>query len=463
MSSRSRGSRGSFVARDPQPLWVGVDLGTSWAKAAAWAPDGQRVAESMVPMPPVEEGVQDARGVRAAGEQAIRALAVRSPFELAFTTQRDTVLLTDVDDNPVSPLLTWRVRGDLDDPERRARRLASWGLADEPRAGVRHHQHRTLEAWLAEVWRARAGMGMGIPGLLAAPLRITHAGGDKNCEYRALGVGPSAPGVAGLSLGSAIAMGLAIAKGDNRLALPEPPSPSPPPLPAGVVRSPGVGGAGEPVWHLETGILSGMGGLDLALSALGLPAWEGPLPLGPADDDGRGPRVGDGTLRLCLIPHFGGALDDLEARGRLLVWRDSDPDGRAGLEDAVDLLTGPAMHAPAGDAPAGDAPAATGLEAGADAGVDADSVARAWISGVVAELVRLRPNLEQAAGQAITELRVAGGGVRAAGDWGSRLAQAFGIPVRMHEDPWLGCRGAILAAGARTLEPIRHDLYGEAS
>ncbi len=391
--------------------WVGVDLGTSWAKAAAWGPEGHRVAQARVPMPPVQSGVQDALGVREAGEAVVRALGISGPIRLAWTTQRDTVVLVDADGVPVSPLLSWRVRGD-------GRWASRWAdrWADRPRDPS--VTTTSLEGWVAEIWRE------GIPGLDLTFGQCTHAGGDKNCEYHGLGVGLGAPGVAGLSFGSAIAMGMAIARGgrgargavevEDRVG-----------LPAGVVRSSGVGATGEPVWHLETGILSGMGGLNELLAALGFPPWEGPLPELRGDRD-------PGLARLRCVPHFGGALDDLGARPRLLLVRDEVGGGEVDLLAEGALQGGDDLHTVA---------------------LDAAEVARAWVQGVVAELARLRPGLEAAAGHPLAELRVAGGGVQA-GDWGPHLARALGVRVRIHDDAWLGCRGAVLIAGARGLEPL---------
>ena len=396
------------MAKDPQPRWVGVDLGTSWAKAAAWGPDGTRIAHATAPMPPLTAGVQDAHQVREAGEAALRALGLTGQvhrIHLAFTTQRDTLLWVDRDGNPASPLLSWRVRQDLEDPERRAEFLAPWMTPEKWKDAALNAI--PLEEWLGRVWGER------IPGWDVAIQSCTFAGGDKNCEYHALGLRLAAPGVAGVSLGSAISLGVAIPRTDRSRVHAS--------LPPGVVASPGVGAGGEDVWHLETGVLSGMGGLPLLLTSLGLPLWEAPLP------PFRVPEVGASPLR--CIPWFGGALDDPNAQPQLL-FRDEAQGG-----SVVNLLTG---------------------ETGSRLPNPPEVVA-AWAEGVVDELARFRPLLESMSTSPIRELRVTGGGTGSgpsARDWGVRLAWKFKVPVRVYSDPWLGCRGAVEIAGAEGLEAV---------
>jgi sugar (pentulose or hexulose) kinase len=376
------------------PLWVGLDLGTSWAKAAVWGADGTgpRLARSRVPMPPVVDGAQDPMAVLAAAERALSDLELSGPVHLALTTQRDTWLAVDATGAPASALLSWRVH-----PRQGA-----------GREGERSDRGMPLEAWVTGPWvQRRWGAGLGAPGAgPAADIRtLTYAGGDKNCEYWSLGVSPDRPGRAALSLGSAVALGMGVPRTDTA-----------PSLMPGVVASPGHARghapSAAPVWHLETGILSGMGGLDLALGMVGLPPWDGPLPIAHAPPAG----PAGSRRRLCLTPHFGGALDDPEAQPRLF-W---DPGGTPVRTDDPDL--GPAR------------------------------VARAWAEGVLDELLRLRPKLEDVAGHAITELRVGGGGATA-GDWGALLSRGFGVPVEVHRDPWLGCFGAVQIARAMANTP----------
>jgi sugar (pentulose or hexulose) kinase len=384
------------IMTSDRPPWVGLDLGTAWAKAALWGPDGERIAQARVAMPPVEGGLQDASGIWEAATQALCGLPLRGVVHLAITTQRDTILWIDAAGRPVSPLLSWRVRAALEDPVRRAELLAGWGVTDRPNDP--EARPIPLEAWILECWTQGQKIGDGTLG------RVIHAGGDKNCEYAALGVDPARSGVAALSLGSAIAMGMATPRSPA-------PSEAPPPLPPGVVANAGHTVSGAPVWHLETGILSGMDGLDLALSMAGLPPWSAGIIAAPSlPADGR-----PAAPQLRITPHFGGALDDPDALPRLF-WEPARED--------LDPDPDPAALTP-------------------------EQVARAWAEGVVAELVRLQPRLEAAAGHPITELHVCGGGVET-GDWGTWLGRGLGIPVHVHPDPWLGCAGAVRLAQAQT-------------
>lgn len=388
--------------------WVGVDLGTSWARAAAWTAGGEPMAQARAPMPPVIKGMQDPLQVRHAGEAAIQCLGLAGPVHLALTTQRDTLLRIDQDGEPVSSLLSWRVRHHLEDPERR--------LREQPQA--REGSRVSLEEWILRSWR-RGWSWHGSHGSMPQLVSLVLVGGDKNTEYLALGLCPEEPQIAGLSLGSAIALGVAF-----------PWCPTRPDLPPGVVASEGraqpvehlggVPGGVHPVWHLETGILSGMGGLEQLFRTLGLPPWEGPLPHG----DGAGLRC---------IPHFGGALDDLDAHPQLFfteahraadLWATSEKErGREG----VNLLE----RSPSDSAHPMPSPQA---------------LAEAWAQGVVDELQRLRPRLEAVTGRPIQQVRVTGGGTLA-GSWADRLARTLGVSVVLYPDPWMGCRGAVMAAG----------------
>lgn len=382
-------------------VWIGLDVGTSWAKAAVWDMHGRRFGETRAPMPPVVDGYQDVMGVLTAAEEALRALPLSraraiGKAHVAFTTQRDSHLGFDAEGAPLTPVRSWR---------------AQWDHGSEQRAASQGPTQHRLENWLRTPWVQKRWAAV-MAGWGVQDGEVFYAGGDKNCEYLALGVSPDAPGIAGLSMGSAIAMGVAVTQREGSEEI------VPHALPSGVVASTGVAPSGDRVWHLETGVLSGMDGLTLALQAFGFPAWKGPLPRG----DTTAPW---GHQSLVCIPHFGGALDDLAAGPRFWL--------RSGGDEGpwVDFQPTPGDPLP----------------------VTAPQVARAWGEGVVAELARLRPRLEVAAGLRITEVRVAGGGVETA-DWDELLSKGLEVPVRVVSDPWLGCRGAVQIAGAVGLEAV---------
>ncbi len=412
----------------PLPL-VGLDVGTSSVKVLALAQDGS-AARVRLPLPPpapwnalsgnaplVQDPMGILRVVEAALVQALRpdVARVREPearavagghpsrpgpdmtggsplLRVALATQRDTLLLAQqgapLPRAPLTPLLSWRERAHLEDPVLRARILST--------AGDATLMALPLEAWLPP-WLE------GSDGPLAArgvQMQVRWVGGDKNCEYLAMGVHPGAPGLAGISLGSAISLGVAVA------------APALDPLPSGVVASAPPGGARGV--HLETGILSGMSGRGAAAALAGTAPFPGPLPR----PDHPGLPPGD-PLR--IVPWFGGALDDLDAHPRLLPRPDDLP---ATLR--LEPVQGPAR------------------------------VARAWARGVAEELARLLPRVEAAAGEPITRIRVGGGG---AGDpaWPRYLGEALGRPVEVVTRPaapevgnpgaWLGAWGALLASG----------------
>jgi sugar (pentulose or hexulose) kinase len=382
---------------------IGLDVGTSSVKAAAFGPTGNREATVQVPMPPLKEHravwVQDPEAVAARAEEALDGLVRLLPssifLRVALTTQRDTLLLVGADggDPPRSPLLSWRERRHLEDPELRARLLGGASIA----AGARL---LSLERWLLERWSG----GIPVPGLAGAPVR--WAGGDKNCEYLAAGATPDRPEFAVISLGSAIALGVAV------------PGTDPPPVRAstGVVVSPMAGG--PPGWNVETGILSGVQGMGDAAAWAGVPAWSGPLP--PVE-------AGEG---LGVVPHFGGALDDPAARPRL-------EEVRAGPE-RVSAETRSASPASTPVAPA---------TAFAGAGPHTpERVAAAWARGVVRELRRLLPGVEAAGGTPVERLVLVGGGASDPG-WEDYFREGWGLPVSRVDDPWIGCRGAVEATG----------------
>ncbi|CAN5808259.1 hypothetical protein BH23GEM11_BH23GEM11_01980 [soil metagenome] len=392
-------------------LRVGLDLGTSSIRAAAWGPDGTLLASAERAGPPLKRWrgleVQDPAGILARAAEVLSALgpgpgageppAARPRVGLprvAFTTQRDTLLLVSSGKTgragppvPLTPLLSWRERRHLEDSV--IRRTLLDGSTDPFEPG---HDARAipLEAWIVEAW---AG-GIPIAGFEGA--RLHFAGGDKNCEYLALGVHPGEPAVGAVSLGSAISLGVAMGG-----------SSAPEPL-LGVVVTPMAGGPpGLQGWNVETGLLSGMGGRDQAAALAGVEPWQGVLPVeaGP---------ISEGTgARFTFLPHFGGALDDPAAAPEFRT-----PDGSL-LEPS----------------------------AGRDAGMlTPASVARAWAEGVVCELARLRLRLEQVAGTQLEELRLGGGGATDPA-WIPLLERGMKLPVTAVGDPFAGCRGAVIAAG----------------
>lgn len=362
--------------------------------------------------------MQDPEAILRAATMALQGLlppsppgetpALPAPLPVALTTQRDTLLLVDAGGGPLTPLLSWREREHIEDPGRRGALL---GDADLDGASA-----RPLERWLAD---ALAALFAPRPGPAARPvLELIHAGGDKNCEYLALGASPGRPDLGALSLGSAIALGVAV--GSDR--------PRPMPRPGVVVSraagSPPLSSPGSPTstgrgWNVETGILSGMEGMALSSGLFGSPPHEGPLPTPPAE-----PR----RSRLRVVPHFGGALDDPGATARILV------DPPSGPPRPFDPAFGDAAPTP-------------------------DEVALAWARGVAFELARLRPVLEAVSGTPLRQVRVGGGGL--GGEAGGRawmrvLEEALHLPIEIDPDPWAGCRGAVLALG-HAVEPARRN------
>lgn len=383
----------------PGPL-LGLDVGTSAAKGALFAADGTVLSRVRRPLPPLRtDGAaawQPLEEVAEAAEAALRELLGEAggAAGVALTTQRDTLILLDGDRRPLTPLISWADRRDRAHPSiwhalgssrearlleeaAHARSLASllcerWtGRAAESESTLSRHLHGSALEALRERTGGRVGLpeivppGSGVGSLDAGPT-LHQAAGDKNCELLAMDV--DRPGRAGLSLGSAVSLGV-LASG----------------RPEDVPGTVATAAALEGRWNVETGLTAGMRGGDV------LEDW-----FGPSTEvvSGLDPDV-------VVVPYFEGALD--RPHGRLLIW---------GLE--------------------GDDPAAR--------------CRRGWRQGVVAELRRLRPRLEEAAGAEVESVRVGGGGSREPG-WARLLADALAVPVEVdaEEGGWEGCRGAVLA------------------
>jgi len=410
---------------------VGLDLGTTIAKAAAFDARGVQVAGSRVPMPPlVTQGQgawQETGPILEAAVSALEALelAPGSVALVALTGQRDTSLLVDGAGHPVTPLLSWRDTRGVGHPS-----LWDVLLEEEPALRRTARGARSLTSWLAEAWTGHpaetlatlpvslqggswtrleallppgavpgtpllptlvpigaplAPLGPGLPDAFrGVPFHLTA--GDKNCEYLAMGI--DGPGRGGISLGSAISFGiLSSHRGE-----------APPAVPRGVVP---IRGALAERWNLETGLLGGMDGRS----------WlEGILAPGPTGTGSAGGAIGPGAGPsrdvpwvddLWCLPHFAGALDHAGATGTLVGLRE---------------------------------------------GVTPGDVLQAWMQGVAGELRRLRPLLEEAGGEPLSQVVVGGGGAGddEGGRWGPLLALALTLPVEVVDDPWTGCRGAVL-------------------
>lgn len=469
-----RTSPGPRAPHPPSPsggVRLALDVGTSSIKALVLGPEGERLAAVRAPSPPLQswEGrqVQDAEALAAVAAQvlaeaidAARAhpadpqlrTAVHAALgggagpapTVALTAQRDTLLLADASGAPATPLLSWRERPYLDDPRRRARLLASpWGTTrapGDPPTGVTRavDPSRAEGPWPAGGRATRGVRPLTLEGWLVGRswpegVNLRYVGGDKNCEYIALGArapgglakGAGADGsaphhevpVLALSLGSAISAGVWC-----------PVRPSLDDLPPGVVVSPAPGGGApggeasdglrtDAGWHLETGILSGLAGRFAAAERFGIAPWPGDLPLPGA------PGLPDPDP-LRVVPWFGGALDDLAAEPEIVG------------EEPSTLQRDPLAPA---------------------------RLARAWARGVADELARLVPRLaaslpdppaESAEGDerdGVTRRPWTGGPIRVGGGgaadpaWGVILPAALGCPVVCVSDPFLGCLGAIEA------------------
>lgn len=382
---------------------MGLDVGTSGAKGVVFAPDGSHLARARRPLPPLETRERAAwqrldRVVEAAEAVLTKLLAqcrpATSPVRVALATQRDTLVLLDRAHRPLTPLLSWADRRDRTYP-------SIWHALEasgEDRLLERSAYARSLASYLSERWTGRAaeststlprhlkgealdalrereGDPVELPeivppgtevGTTEGGASLHQAAGDKNCEL--LGMGVDGEGRAGLSLGSAVSLGMLSAGRPE--AVP------------GTVATPA---ARDGRWNVETGLTAGMRGREILERWFGAGGHIGP----ELDPD------------VVVVPYFEGALDRPE--GRLLIW---------GLgEDRTP-----------------------------------ERCLRGWRQGVVAELRRLRPRLEEAAGAGVETVRLGGGGSREPA-WARLVADAFDVPVELvpGEKGWEGCRGAALA------------------
>lgn len=378
--------------------YVGVDVGTSAVKVAAFDGRGELLEALRRPMPELElhgdAAVQPLEACIEAVNDALRGLTLaedRRRF-VALTTQRDTALLSDAEGRPLTPLISWR--------DRREQRYGSiWNaLAAEPATAVGQARAvRSLTSELSLRWTGRSAetveslprhlsgraaerldavcgrtlqrpemveLGTRVGPLAGGPpLHLTA--GDKNCEL--LGNGVLRPGIAGLSLGSAVSLGVAVQGPRPRAA-------------AGVVVTPAAFAGG---WNVETGLPVGMQAERMWKEWLA-----GELTLEPTLLPG-----------LWCLPFFAGALD-----------RPSTPAALVGLSEQM----------------------------------SARDLFQAWAQGVVGELRRLRPALERAGGHAARQIVMSGGGL-AASAWARLIADALRVSVVCRDDPWSGARGAVMA------------------
>ena len=381
---------------------VGIDIGTSTVKVAAFNTRGRVIASSRAALPqlnirgaaatqPLAELVRITE--RVVGEVARGA----TPSLVGLVTQRDTVIVLDGAGVPGRDLISWR-------DVRHVRHGSLWdALAAEP--GVLPDgplSVRSLASYLTERWTGEAAETAGTrprhfdaPALerlralrtdidvprsvgpgesvavahdaapMPAGVPLVLSSGDKNAEL--VGAGVTAPARAGISLGSAISLGMMVQGG------------RPQETPGAVISAAALADS----WNVETGLVVGLQGLDLLRRLSSQPE------LAP-----------DARWRtdLWCIPAFAGALDQARAVGMLAGLRETST--------AADL-------------------------------------ARAWAQGVACELARLAPCVEAASGP-IEDVRVYGGGADAG--WQRLLADILDRPVRLVDDPWCGARGALIAA-----------------
>lgn len=295
---------------------LAIDVGTSAVKAAAFDGAGRLIASAHAPMPPLrrcgDETVQPLADIEHAVDRVAREMAeTGAPALVALTTQRDTALLLDGDGRPLTDLISWRDTRHLrsgslwaalgDVPAKvRVRSLAShlverWtGRAGETEATRPHHQReaaldalrtRAIDVDLPDTFGIGECAGDVRTGCaLPAGIPVHLTVGDKNAEL--LGAGIETPGSAGLSIGSAISLGIAV------------PGPEPRTRSGAVVTRAGV----PDTWNVETGLVAGTSVLDR------LRAWCAHPDLEP-DDEWR--------PELWCVPLPAGGLDDAAATGVL--------------------------------------------------------------------------------------------------------------------------------------------------
>jgi len=373
-------------------LFVGLDVGTSQAKAAAFTSDGTRVCEARAALPDIRsEGAarwQPVLEVVSAAEEALfrlsKAGAPRIRWShLCLTTQRDTLILLDEHRVPLDALgrqgppalISWRDRRPALQSPGSSEIRGAQGL---PAFLSERWTGMAAECEAARSWRLNAtwiGAQVGVPP--SVPLgastgewdgvAVHLAGGDKNCEFLAAGV--TSPETAGLSLGSAISLGMISA--------------TRPPERPGVVVSPG---ALLGRWNAETGLPLGMDGVELLGDPLNVPAP---------------PSSG-----IFIVPYFAPPLDAAPGSG------------------ALPTIAGATPRTPRSE------------------------LRQAWARGVVCELRRLRPHLEASAQARIREIVITGGGSAAGLPFARYMADAFQVPVEETADPWLASRGAVACVGA---------------
>jgi sugar (pentulose or hexulose) kinase len=300
---------------------LGIDAGTSAVKVVAFDEAGRVIAGEQRAMPPLvfadESITQPCETVLEFIEHAITATLARldtRPALVALCVQRDTAVLLDVRGRPVTDLISWRdarhlrhgsvwdalaaAAPELSGPVR-ARSLAS--LLTERWTGTAAENDATRPRHLAEPYLARlqallpeadlpetmaigARVGEARGDVLPSGVPLHLAAGDKNAEL--LGASIRAPGTAGLSMGSAISLGICL------------PGARPPDGPGRVITPAAQPGA----WNVETGLPVGTGALEVWRG------WAGSSDIAP----------GPGWVwSLWCVPVLAGALDGSASPGVL--------------------------------------------------------------------------------------------------------------------------------------------------
>jgi len=96
---------------------LGVDIGTTSAKAVAFDADGAALGDGEAGYPLLEpepgQAVQDPEAVLAGVSEAVRAAVARTRGEIAgvaFSCAMHGLLALDADERPLTPLVTWADR-----------------------------------------------------------------------------------------------------------------------------------------------------------------------------------------------------------------------------------------------------------------------------------------------------------------------------------------------------------------